>query len=406
MANETTYALVSQYIPVIWEAALLYARQNFVMPGLVQMYTGRGMAPRQVTEYAEGSVQENLGELEDLTPSLFERHLLSQLVPAETGKQYIITDRRIESDTESVLADAASAIGYEIGKSLEVNLLTDIASVEGGSVGTANNALTWADIFNGRARLAAAGVPGPYSVVLHEYQWLDLATDVNIAGVGTTVLTTQPGFESRYYIGSLNDMAFYVSGLVPVDGNDDATGGIFNRQALALDMRRGLRIEPERDASLRSTELNATMIYAHGIWRPAYGVKIISDATAPGSAVTVNSSLLVVLEADDISASAGQDITFTLTIINTGTHVASDISMVFTVDADFTYLSTPTISQGVYNSTSKTWSAGSLAPGESAVLRVVYDVAGSGDMVATIDTLDVTPNLAADATDTVTITVS
>jgi hypothetical protein len=59
------------------------------------------------------------------------------------------------------------------------------------------------------------------------------------------------------------------------------TAGIFSPLALALDVRRAPRIEPERDASRRATELNLSSVYAHGVWRPKYGVQLISDASTP-----------------------------------------------------------------------------------------------------------------------------
>jgi hypothetical protein len=75
-------------------------------------------------------------------------------------------------------------------------------------------------------------------------------------------------------------MIFESANLTP-DGGDDVTAGIFSPMALALDVRRAPRIEPERDASRRATELNLSAVYAHGVWRPKFGVKLISDATVP-----------------------------------------------------------------------------------------------------------------------------
>jgi len=44
---------------------------------------------------------------------------------------------------------------------------------------------------------------------------------------------------------------------------------------------RPLRIEPERDASLRGFELNASSVFAYGVWRPQYGIAINTAGTAP-----------------------------------------------------------------------------------------------------------------------------
>lgn len=68
---------------------------------------------------------------------------------------------------------------------------------------------------------------------------------------------------------------------VTTPGSNYALGAMFSRDALAVDLRRPLRLEPERDASQRWTELNATMVYAKGGWRPERGVILKSDASTP-----------------------------------------------------------------------------------------------------------------------------
>lgn len=392
MASETTYGIVKQYVPAIWEAALMYIKYNFTMSGLLKTFSNmQGFTPRYTTQYTEGTVTSNLGELQDLTPQLITRNLLAALQPAEHGTQYVLTDRRVESDTEDILADAAEKIGYEMGKKLEVDLLTDFGNLTGGYVGSAGSSLTWQNIYEGRTRLAAAGVPAPYNVVLHEYQWHDLATAANIVSIASTSagaaapLTVRNDIQGRYYVASMGDMNFFTSGLVPIDGNDDATGAMFNPNALALDMRRGLRVEPQRDASLRLTELNATMVYAHGIWRPTWGVKIISDASALGTAITQNSDIAISGSVSSATAGTGVSVTYDIVIVNNSTVIATGITVTMTVPSGGTISSTET-TQGEYNTTTNIWNAGSLAPGDSGRIRIVgsYSTTGTKNFVGTV----------------------
>lgn len=65
------------------------------------------------------------------------------------------------------------------------------------------------------------------------------------------------------------------------DGSDDFAGGCFPKQAIAIDWRQPIRVEPQRDASRRGWEFNMSAIYAHGIWRPDLGVVLLLDANAP-----------------------------------------------------------------------------------------------------------------------------
>ena len=65
------------------------------------------------------------------------------------------------------------------------------------------------------------------------------------------------------------------------EGSATAVGGVFARPAIALDMRRALLLEPDRDPSLRQIELNATMIYAASVLRSNFGVRLASNGDNP-----------------------------------------------------------------------------------------------------------------------------
>jgi hypothetical protein len=281
MANETTYALISSLVNPIWEAALMYAQQNFFMPALVTGFNDfNGMQDRKITQYAAGTVITALGETTDLTAQALARSLLATLTPAEVGTMYMLLDRRKDSDPEDVAADIAQKVGYEIFLQVEKDLLGDMASFTAGTVGFAGSALNWTRVYAARAKLAANAIPGPYVCVLHEYQYYQLAVAANVAGLANAApLKIRDDIQSRYYVGSTSDIDFYTTGVLTA--GTAVKGGLFARQAIAYDLRRGFRIEPQRDASMRGTELNATMIYAHGLWRADFGVTILADASVP-----------------------------------------------------------------------------------------------------------------------------
>lgn len=280
----TTYALISSLVNPIREAALMYAMENFFMPQTVTVFGNQtGMQNRIFTQYSGGTVGTSLSETAELAKQTFARSALSTLTPQETGAGWLLSDRRMDSDdVQSITADLAEHIGYTIFKQVESDLAGLFPSFTGGTVGSGGTAMTWSFIYQGRAKLAAAAIPPPYNVVLHEYQWLDLATAANIAGISAAgPLQIRDEIQSRYYLGSTSDMDFYVTGDEVISNGATVYGGIYNRQAIGLDVRRALRIETERDASLRATEFNATIVYAKGLVRPSYGVAIASDATAP-----------------------------------------------------------------------------------------------------------------------------
>lgn len=388
MAGETTYALISSFIPTVWEQALQYAKANFVMPRLVRAFNDRtGKVARSITEYTETGVTDNLGETTDLdtVTSAFNRALLATLTPKEIGKQYFITDIRIESDdVASILADAAMDLGYTMGKKIETDLLAEFAGFTGGIFGSEGNAFSLDLLYKGRAVLEAANIPGPYITVIHPYQYLDLVSAwTNLSNPAPLDIRNRA--QASYYVTQVADMQIVVHTLVPkvavanevqtvteeagvdggtfiltfggqstsalawditaanlelalealpnigtgnvavtgsaggpytvtfqgtlagenvpelvgvssltdggvpegitiatvTQGSNYARAGIYSRDALAFDLRRGIRIEPERDASRRGIELNATAVYAAGEWRHDRGVILKSDASAP-----------------------------------------------------------------------------------------------------------------------------
>ena len=84
-----------------------------------------------------------------------------------------------------------------------------------------------------------------------------------------------------YFRGNYLGCQWFLSANISTDDDGDAISGVFAREGLALDTRRSMRMEPERDASLRATELNMTAGYAYGVIDAAMGCYYTADATAP-----------------------------------------------------------------------------------------------------------------------------
>jgi hypothetical protein len=113
-------------------------------------------------------------------------------------------------------------------------------------------------------------------------QWQDLWVELGRPAATYSFLGDVANEAMRNYaVGNWVGMSWFTSANISVDTSDDAVGAVFHREALALDTRRAPRLEAERDASLRATELNMTAGYAHGVRRSTYGRYITSDATTP-----------------------------------------------------------------------------------------------------------------------------
>ncbi len=271
---------ITGYIQDIFEDAMLVARDTNLMAALVTTFTDRtGDALRKNSEYGTVDMA-SVAEGADLTSQHFTPSVISTLDPAEVGAQFFISDLRLESDPFAVRTEAAMELGNSMAEKVETDLLGNFAQLTGGTVGVAGSILTWDRFFAARARLRTQKAPPPYYCVLHEFQWYDLAQAASVAGVNQGAA---PNFTdqvmSNYYVGRAADVLIFTTANLPV--GTAVVAGMFSPQAIALDWRRAPRIETERDASRRGTELNMTAVYAEGVWRPRMGVQIIADATAP-----------------------------------------------------------------------------------------------------------------------------
>ncbi|MBI4496844.1 MAG: hypothetical protein HY689_02955 [Chloroflexi bacterium] len=272
---------ISAFVNTIFEDALLVARDNNLMAALVTGFNDRaGTAIRQNSTYGTAVIN-SIAETDDMTSQAFTPSSLATLTPAEFGAQFFVTDLRQETDLFGVRADAAMELGLALAQSVETNLLNDFSSLTGGTVGAAGTAITWGHFFAMVAHLRGQNAPRPWFFVCSPNTWHVLGKAV---GPGATV-TNSPQFQDEvlrnWYVGSVAGVDIFTSSNTAA--GTAAYAALFSRPALALDIRRAPRLEPERDASRRGIELNMTMVYAHGVWRPKFGVQGIFDASLPTS---------------------------------------------------------------------------------------------------------------------------
>lgn len=279
---------VSAIANAVQEDAIFVVREASLMPSLVQVYTDlQGMNPRKGYKYNQGSAK-SISDADDLTSDAFTPSLDQTLTPAEIGEQFFITDARADSELpENILTDAAQELGFAATDKLETDLIGQMANLTGGTIGAAGTAITWGYLAAAiaQARNANKNATKPLNAVIHGYQWSVLAKTASVAGA--SVVNAPQTQDQITREGGANVLVARFMG-VPVfqvfaapDNSGDFTGGVFPREAIALDWRRQIRVEGERDASRRGIELNMSGIYAHGVWRPTRGVKMIFDAAAP-----------------------------------------------------------------------------------------------------------------------------
>lgn len=271
----------------IQDNAIFVVRELGTMQGLVTMFTdASGGNPRTGYKYNQMTAKV-VGDGDDLTSSAFGPSADQTLTPFEIAEQAFISDLRAESDApESILRDASLELGYAGLDKVESDLVSDMASLTGGTIGAAGTTLTWGHVSAAiaRARAVNKSANKPLSCVLHGYQAARLAKTASVAGA--TSIAQAPSFTDQVTREGLKKIFVFMG--VPIyqvfaspDASDDFIGGVFPKEALAIDWRRAIRIRPQRDESRRGAEFNMSGVYAHGVWRPLRGIQIIADASAP-----------------------------------------------------------------------------------------------------------------------------
>lgn len=274
---------LNSYFNNIYEDAVFSARENSLATRLVTVFTdGAGDQTRTLSEYSSVSFS-SVGETDDFSlPTQFAKSSLATLTPGEYMAQVILTDRRLETDPQNAQADASRDLGFAAATKVDTDIMSNFDNLTGGTVGASGSTMIWGYFYAAQTRLRMGNVPGPYVAVLHPAQWHDMAGAAAVAATVTNGPQFQDAVMAAWFVQRVAGVDIFVSNNVPTSGND-AYGAMFNRAAIAYDLRRGFRLEPERDASKRAWELNASMLYAHGVWRPLWGVQILSDAAAPTS---------------------------------------------------------------------------------------------------------------------------
>lgn len=265
-----TYSDISTIVNPILERSLAVARDNNVMAGLVTPFSSDGSEPRKFYQYSAVTINA-VGESDDLSSQAFTPSALGTLTPAEYAAQIFLTDQRIATDWNMAREDSAQELGANMGQKVDQSLAGHFNEFTGGSVSHTGSLFTWAYFFEGLSKLRANFAPMPYAFVCTPAQWYSLGSAASVGATVTNNPAKQDQLGENFYVGSVAGVDILVTENCETSSTD-AYAGIFSRAALALDIRRAFRIEPERDASRRGIELNASMIYASGVYRPTFGV--------------------------------------------------------------------------------------------------------------------------------------
>ena len=283
MANETTSSTVSELYTEIVAEALFVASERSIMRPLVKNYavTGGGKSV-EVPIYSAVSAS-GVSEASDLSNTAINPS--SQTITCtEHGIMTTLTDLARNSAPRNVAGDIGKLFGEAIAKKID----KDLTALFGGfstTVGSASTVMSASLIFQAVAKLRAAGVPGEnLSAVIHPQVAFDLKS-----GLTNTFANPNPGVGNEALrTGLVGQIAgvniFETSNMTDSSDNDPGTtgdykGAVFHPDALGLAMMQDLKIETQRDASLRADEIVATAVYGVGELDDSKGCEVEADSS-------------------------------------------------------------------------------------------------------------------------------
>jgi len=179
-----------------------------------------------------------------------------------------------------VIKDLGKLFGEGIARKMDADLMVLFDGFSG-AVGAADAAITVAKIFEAVSKLKQAGVPSnDMSCVLHPAVAYDLKANMTntFANPNPTDLANEA--LRTGFVGQLAGVNVYESSNMANTGTGgDFKGGLFHKDALGLAMLQDIKIETQRDASIRGTEIVATAVYGVGELHDSYGIEVLADSS-------------------------------------------------------------------------------------------------------------------------------
>ena len=280
MANETTSSTLSELYTNITQEAIFTFQETSVMRPLVTLYPLMGSGKvAEVPVYPAISAAA-VNEATDLSNTAV-NPTSATITASEIGVMTTLTDLGANSASRNVGADIGKLFGEAIAKKVDTDLCGLFSSFTTNTGGAAGTELTADLLFKAQAQLRTLSVPAPYYGVFHPKALFNLKKTLTQAGYsGTATAISEIGNEAlrNGYIGRIAGIDVFENANLTIDGSDDSIGGVFHPASIGLAMKEDFKVETQRDASLRATEIVASIVYGKAVVKESFGAAITTDA--------------------------------------------------------------------------------------------------------------------------------
>jgi len=244
--------------------------------------TGTPGLTAQIPVYPEIAAQEQ-NQTTEVTDTNFTVTQVD-VTAAEVQARIDVSDLLAESTVRNMGSDVGQMIGSAIGEKVDSNAFSlfteaNIALDAGDNATTITPAIILQGVYKLRQNNAPTDGEGDYHCVIHPGQAYGLASALAGAGYGTSAnAISNVGntlLSSSAFVGKLfNVKIFQSTGIAADSVATDAQGCVFSPQAFAHVIKRSLRIESQRDASMRHTEYVGSTAVKTALVKAAYACRI------------------------------------------------------------------------------------------------------------------------------------
>ena len=281
MANEATTTTLSELYTEIIQEAIFTFQETSVMRPLVTTYSITGQGKQIAVPIYPVVSASAVAEATDLSNTAI-NPTESTITASEVGVMTTLTDLGRDSASRDVASDIGKVFGEALAKKVDSDLVALFASFAGANdLGGNTSELTADLLLKAEATLRALNVPRPYYGVFNPKAMFNLKKTLTNAGysTGANALGMKGDEILRTgYCGTVFGIDLFENANISIDNYDDSVGGVFHPASLGLAMKADLKLETQRDASLRATEIVGTMTYGKGVIKDDYGCQVTVDS--------------------------------------------------------------------------------------------------------------------------------
>tara|TARA_R110002051_G_scaffold171831_1_gene242294 strand:+ start:209 stop:1072 length:864 start_codon:yes stop_codon:yes gene_type:complete len=283
LTNTTT---LNDLLPSITAEALFVASEKSLMKGLVRNYTlAPGTGKTVTVPIYPNQTAAAMTEATAPTATAISTDGVT-LTVSEVGLTATVSDLSIVASASNVVADIGRLFGEAIARKIDSDLMAhfngfseQVGTAGGGAGSTATAAL----LFEAIAKLRSNGydTSSDCAIVLHPNIAYDVASTITSTFAAPASQVGNDALKNGL-MGSIGGVPVYQSSLVnSADGSTtgDYGCGIFHKDSIALATMQNIKIESQREATLRGFEIVGSAVYGTGELYDGAGIRGQFDST-------------------------------------------------------------------------------------------------------------------------------